>query len=268
MRKKILVTIANYGINQEKELKKVLSEFNSFQKYEIRIILLTTHKLNLGNYKKLKINQEIYPLSIKKNLPKQSLKYILKNKKKYDLFIYTENDMLLTEKTIDYFLEYSKKLKKTKFIPGFIRYELNSNKEVLLVDLYPEDIINKYLFLKLIWKLFPRVFNKLQKRYQKKMIIGKIKEVKGIKYFEPQNMHQGSFVLTSKHLEILTKKKIKMKKYCGPLETFASFPYHKNKFIKIIPIKDFEKSLIHHLPNKYLFSRELISKNKFEEMLK
>jgi len=259
MKKKLLIAIANYGENQEKYLMQMLKEFNTFKKYEISIILLNTKKLKNLKYSNLKIQQKIFPLEITHDLPHQHRKYFFEEKDNFDLFLYTENNLLIKEKNIDYFLSEMDNLKKTNFIPGFILYEENESGEKVLPNITPEQGgATRKNFIKLFWMFLPKVlFRKLGLLFEKSFILKRKYEINGRNYFEIQNNHQAFYIVTKKQLIeniIPNRKKIKRKMYCSPKVTAASFPYFKevSGLIKILPVDNLDDALVHHLPNKYL----------------
>ncbi len=274
--KTILIAIANYGNSQEKYLKEILKEFNSFKKYNISIILLNTKRLVNLNYPKLKIRQKIYDISIKDDLPHQHKDYFFKEKNNFDLFLYTENDILIKEINIDSFLDESRNLIGTNFIPGFIGYEKNNLGDIFLDNLTPnQGGATRHNIIYFLSHLLPKnIFKKIYSKFEKDFIIKKIWKINGKDYFEPQNTHQACYLVTKSQLKLNlfpNRKKIKRNMFCSPKVTAASFPYfkHVSGLIKIIPVKRFENFLIHHLPNKYIikFNQGFPLKN-FKKLLK
>lgn len=276
MKKKLLIAIANYGDNQEKYLMRMLKEFNSFKKYDISVILLNTKKLANLKYPKLKIQQKIFPLEIRNELPNQHKEIFFKEKDNFDLFLYAENDVLIKEKHLDYFLREMKFLNGTKFIPGFMRWEENENGEKFLMDSPPQQGgATRRNFIKLSWEFFPKsIFNLLCLIFEKTFVIKKVWKIRGKDYFEIQNNHQAFYLINKRQLNkniIPNRKKIKSCMFCSPKVTAASFPYFRkvSGLIKIMPINNLEDVLIHHMPNKYAnISNFRYPLKKIKELLK
>ena len=121
MKPKILVVITNYGNSQLNCLKRILQEYNKFKKYKLKVILANTEFIKDLNYLNLEIQQELFDPSVKLWLTHKHKKFMYENKYNYDIFIYSENDMLITEKHLDLFLKHSKNLEGTNYIQGFLR---------------------------------------------------------------------------------------------------------------------------------------------------
>lgn len=113
---KILVVIVNFGNSQLKYLEKIIKEYK-LMNFNVKIIIHSSIPLP---YEDIEI--KIFKLKNSKELPMTTRQTIYENKEKYDLFIFTENDILITEKNIDAFLKATKILPK-KYIAGFFRYE-------------------------------------------------------------------------------------------------------------------------------------------------
>jgi hypothetical protein len=141
----------------------------------------------------------------------------------YDLFLYVENDMLITEANIDAFLEHQAALPSHQ-ISGFFRYELNGGAKILL-DLNP------------FW--------------------GKLVVQEYEHNFTVVNQHQGCWLLTRAQLQqCVASGQFLVDPHTGPygmLEQGASDPYTTCGLEKVLP-KDLnllERLQIRHLPLKY-----------------
>lgn len=111
----ITLVVNKEGLKNQKKIKKELSK-------------KTKIKLNFFNPKNL----------LDPRLLTYSHFEIFKKKiksKKYSHFLYLEDDILINEKNIKYWMLARKSLLKTKLIPAFLRTEINQkNKEKYLVD--------------------------------------------------------------------------------------------------------------------------------------
>lgn len=213
---KIKVCIANYGISQIDYLYRVVDEFNSFKNHSVNVVVYSTEKLDMEH--------KLYPSDIGKALPFACRKDMIDSIPNYELFIYNENDMLITEQNIDSFLEHSSTLTGNR-VSGFIRYEIDKNKNKVLLDPNP------------FWG--PLVKNKTESN------------------FELNNVHQGCWILLRKDLKkAIDSGGFSLQSHESPygmLEQGASDPYTQCQLTKVFPLNyDLcSNLLIHHLPNKY-----------------
>lgn len=214
---KIKLSVANYGETQNHYLYRVVECFNNFKKYKVDVTVYSTSILSIPHVK-------IEP-NIGKALPFVCRKSMIDSLNDYDIFIYNENDMLITEDNIDAFLEHSDKLQDGE-VSGFIRYETDADGNKILVDPNP------------YW--------------------GNITANKTENSFEIRNKHQGCWVLKQRDF----KRAIDSGGFVlnshdnpyGPLEQGASDPYTQCNLNKVFPL-DYnlcERLLIHHMPNKYV----------------
>lgn len=250
----MLVVIANYGSKQIKYLKRIMQEYNNFRKYKIKVILISTEHINGLEHKNLEIKQEIFDASLGYWLAHRHKKFIAENKDKFDIFVYSENDMLITEENIDVFAKHSKNLFKTNLVPGFLRYETNNGK--CLIDLHPNHAANRipfYFAAKYVISMLPE---KTALALGLHPIIRKSNiQINGKRYFKVQNLHQGSYALTKEQLGKVLKSGNyfnEKKNYAGIREGAASNVYANCGITKVVSLDDLEGSLIHHLPEKYI----------------
>lgn len=220
---KIKVIIVNHGSDQLKYLDRVVSEYKSMTRYKIDINIYSTVPLQ---YPHVLYPESSFPAHLPApghQLPWPSREEMASQVDNYDLFIYTENDHLITRDNIEAFLEHSGRLQDGQ-VSGFLQYEVHPNGRVTLV-------INPY-------------WDKLTKE-------------RTAETFQLRNVHQGCWILLRKDL----KKAIEsggflVGLHAGPyggLEQAASDPYTQCGLTKVFPT-DYalcERLLIHHLPNKY-----------------
>lgn len=222
---KIKVAIANYGDSQLEYLRRVIAEFRSYRRHEADVMVYTTVPVEYPHV--------MYPPSIGTHLPYTSRRDMILALGEYDLFIYNENDHLITEDNIEAFLEHSRTLQEGQ-VSGFIQYEVNPAGRKILVALNP-------------------YFGKT------------LAEVDGSENFRVGNMHQGCWVLLRKDLDHAIKScGFVGHPHSGPygeLEQGAGDPYTQCGLKKLLPTdyKLCERLLIHHLPNKYVVRPEWVS---------
>lgn len=218
---KIKVCIANYGDSQLWCLHRMLEEFKTYKKYEVDITIYST--VDIPNYRCI-----LFDNSIGGQLPFMPRKEIYHARDRYDLFLYNENDHLITEDNIDAYLEVNKNI-QLPYCPGFYRYELKDDKKILLD-----------------WNPY----------------FGQIKSSENKHMFTVHNVHQGCYLLTKEQLSYcIDSKQFLVPPHEGPygiLEQGASDPYNNCGLNKVFP-KDMNllsRLGIQHLPVKYSLKYE------------
>lgn len=226
MKKRLLISIANYGDTQLDYLEKVIDNFKSYT-HEVELVIDTTVNLsNIINNKNFSITQRIFEPSVAFTLPFKHRDYFAENIDRYDYFLYTENDLLIPQKAVDFVIGESAHLEKDEII-GFFRYE-NDHGIQYMAD---HDISCP------ISNFHPWKNNELL-------------------FFAPFILHSGCYLVSKEQLShaiasggYLTSPHIKP---YGMLEQGASDIYtqcgFKSKFLPL-PI---DPVLIHHMPDKYV----------------
>lgn len=230
-----MICICNYGIVQLEYFKKQLNEFSNIKNYNIELFVQSTVD-NSELYKNcpLTIHETLYS-DIKFDLSRKHREIIVDNKDKFDYFIYTENDILLTQDNVDYLIEYSKKFSDTYYVPVLLRYEKLDD----ITYLIDSDPCHSWCF--------PGHEGKT---------INKYVDHNGEMVYVPTNPHQACFFLSKKNIELLLEKNLfsgsvdRIHPAWGVLETMASNVYMMNVLEKFIPIDSFEKCLIRHISNR------------------
>jgi len=218
---RICVFIPHYG-NNHNYLKILLEEYEKIPANEIIINIYCTDKeiSKIFSPQKIGIHFSYFDESIKEQLVHEYKDDLKKYANDFDLYIYSEDDILIKEKNIKNWLIESKRKFKTD-VCGFLRYEEKDNKKHFI------DLNLK----------FPTI------------------EYKLVSMFTVYNLHQGCWILTKDQLNLLIKEN-KILDYSshsdyGKLEQGATWPFLTGKLSKFYP-KDFENLMIHHLPNKYI----------------
>jgi len=126
-----------YNKKKIENLKKTLSQISSYKfKKNITIVTNTlenSHRKVLNKILRSKINNykilEINNLPDNNLLPWYSLNVMRQNfkQKSNSHFMYLEDDILISDRNIFYWIYFRKILKKFNLIPGFLRYEKNKN---------------------------------------------------------------------------------------------------------------------------------------------
>ncbi len=218
---KVLVAIANYGFKNRAFLDALIQEYRSMP-YRVDIVVLSN------------VPKELGPIEVKVGLPAKnpwSLPFghkeiFAERLEDYDLFIYSEDDILITQKNIETFLQLTKILPEGH-ISGFLRYELDSSGN----KWYP-DFIGPFHW-----------------------IPGSVRRVGQIAFAEFSNAHSACYILTRSQL----RRAIASGGYLvGPHEgrydllcSAATDPYTQCDFKKVISLSHISGVLVHHLSNRY-----------------
>src|ERR1700757_4866320 len=119
--KKIAIYIPTYDLKNY--FYKIISNFFNYKNYEVNLFVYTVKLIDTKFWDK-NINWQITQCnpSIKQGLTFKYLNQLLEDKDKYDLFIYTEDDILIQENVIDTFLAENQYLSDNEVI-GALRYE-------------------------------------------------------------------------------------------------------------------------------------------------
>jgi 2-polyprenyl-3-methyl-5-hydroxy-6-metoxy-1,4-benzoquinol methylase len=220
---KILLAIANHGTKNSKYLNRLLAEYRSIGKYKVDIVVISNIPKDLGSDVEVLVG---LPAKNPWSLPFGHKKLFADRMEDYDLFIYSEDDTLITERSIDAFIEVTRILPK-EFIAGFIRYEISEsgNKYYSTIHAHyhwdPNSVlqIGKYIFA------------------------------------HYTNDHSACFILTKGQL----KRAIHSGGFLLPprigrydmLVTAATDPYTQCGMKKLVCISRLDEFCLHHLPNVY-----------------
>ncbi len=227
--KKVLVCISNYGSDQIQYLYEVLHQYYKMKEFEFDVVLQTTEQIDLRPFSGKRIFVEVFLPAIGRGLAYQHRKVMIHLRNRYDLFIYTENDMLITEENLLAFCRETEKL-PSQFICGFLRYERNranlDDKELYLIDCHPVAGVKEATF-----------------------------NIHGERYISIVNKHQGCFVVTRPQLEIAIKSggfdSPPPPSMYGLLESAASDVYLRCGLIKLISVAEIDHLIVRHLSDKY-----------------
>ena len=217
----VLVAIASYGAGQDHYLARLLKEYRKLRMC-VRAVVLT----NKPKY----VNQaEVVaglPTQDPYSLPFAHRKLFAENADFHDLFIYSEDDTLISERHIQAFIHVQTQLKEDE-IPGFIRSETSPDGSRFITSIHhhfrwrPESIVERdgELFAKL------------------------------------SNEHSGCFMVTREQLRrALASGGFHVpphSEFYGMLETAASDLYTQCGLQRLISLTRIHDFIVPHLPNKY-----------------
>jgi len=228
----IKVCIANYGDHQLWCLNKMLAEFSKYKKYKVDITEYTTERPDRKHH--------WFSKSVGMDLPFKCRQHMADAINDFDLFLYNENDHLITEDNIDALLEHTATLKMPQ-CSGFYRYEINPEGKEILLDPNPS---------------WGHIVNKVYEHN-----------------FSLHNNHQGCYLLTREQLQFcINSGQYLVPPHGGPygmLEQGATDPYNRCGLEKVFP-KDLSllKRLgIWHMPVKYCLKPQWITNGiTYEQM--
>ncbi len=220
---KILVAIANYGTKNAEYVKLLIKEYKAMT-FDVDIVVLCEVSKDFGPDV-----TEIVGLPTKDpwSLPFGHRKLFVDQAPNYDLFIYTEDDILIREDNILAFLRASESLPEN-LLPGFLRYELYSdgNKN------YP-DIHGPYHW-----------------------VPSSVCLCDDFVYADLSNKHSACYMLTRQQLErAILSGGFSLSPHSGRYDlacTAATDPYTQCGFSRIICLSNLPDFELHHLSNAYL----------------
>jgi len=217
----VLVALASYGRAQDHYLQKAVSEYRKLQ--------LATHVVVLSNEMKPVPDAEVVaglPSRNPYSLPFAHRKVFAEKANDYDLFIYSEDDMLITGNHIEAFLAAQSKLADDE-IPGFIRSEVDPENRKYITSInyhfrwLPDSVVNRG----------------------------------GELFAQFSNQHSGCFMVTRKQLlKAIASGRFLVPphaEFYGMLETAASDIYTQCGLRRLIALSRIHDFIIPHLPNKY-----------------
>src|SRR5213075_3286311 len=126
-----LVTIASYGQKNIGYLKQVIQGYREMD-LDVTVVVLSEAPKDLGEGVEVAVG---LPSRNPWSLPFAHKKVFARNLDGFDLFIYSEDDVEVTEKNINAFLRVTPTLKNSE-IAGFMRYETDGSGTQVLTDVH------------------------------------------------------------------------------------------------------------------------------------
>ena len=219
---RLLVAIASYGEKNVEFLKQIIQRYRSMA-MEVDLVVLSDAPKDLGAGVKVVVG---LPSRSPWSLPFAHKAIFAQNVDRYDLFIYSEDDMDVTEANIQAFLSATPQL-ETEDIVGYLRYEVDQSRIMFLPDVHggshwkPESVRRRGAYM----------------------------------IAEFTNEHAGFYILTQTQLRrAIASGGFLQSPYEGRYglpETAATDPYTSCGFRKVICISALDNFLIHHMSNRY-----------------
>lgn len=223
---RILVSIATYGSKNREYLQKVINEYRAFKKYKVDITIHGTDPLDRSDVDFIQYDNP-------KNTVFLHRAEFINKQDDYDYYIFTEDDMLITEATIDTYLKHDTTLPED-YCMGFLRFERVSEPTRYLIDLWLN--IDNYTYIK-----------------DTNLVMNRTS------YFRVTNPHQACYMLSRKKLKYVIANSTYLISGDGlGLETassgiFTDWYLGTGVINKVLPIEkvELENCLIEHLPGNH-----------------
>lgn len=220
---RILVAIANYGTRNDHLLKSVLSEYRSMS-FDIDFVLMS----NIDKQAEFGVETLVgLPTRDPWSMPFMHRKLFADRSGDYDLYIYTEDDMLVTEDNLRAFLDVSQFLRPDE-VAGFLRIERGSAGDLNFPD------VHGYFH-----------WDPTSIRSRGSYTLARF-----------TNEHAAFYVLTRDQLQAaLASGGFLVDPHEGKYDllcTAATDPYTQCGLTKLIPISHIDDFSIHHLSDRYV----------------
>ena len=220
---KILVVIASHGSNNDRYLHQLIEEYRGMP-YDIDIVVTSNIPKELGKDVEVVVG---LPSKNPWTLPFAHKKIFAGRADRYDLFIYTEDDTLITQTHVEAFLRATEVLKPDE-IAGFVRSEQGPDGTI-----YYSTVHSHY-------------------HWDPKSVCTRGEDT----FAHFTNEHGACYILTKDQLRrALSSGNFLVPPHYGKyglLETAATDAYTQCGFKKLVCISRMEEFTCKHLPNKYI----------------
>jgi Methyltransferase domain len=221
----VLVVIASFGTSNDGYLKRIVAEYRSMP-FDLKIVVLSNMRKDVCS------DVELVVVDLRGkdpwSLPFAHKEILARHANEYDFFVYSEDDILVTERNLRALQEVSAALPPNE-VPGFIRFEEGPGGD----------------------RHFPDVHGHFHWEPQS------IRNRGGQTFAFFTNEHSACYVLTRSQLKLAINSGGFLVgahadgKYLLP-ETASTDPFTQCHLAKLICISRSEDFLVHHLPNKYM----------------
>ncbi len=226
--KKLLVSIMSKGDKQLEHLNTITNEYLSYKNYDVTVSIQSDIDVSRNDIVLNKHDSNI------DKMPYAHRQEFLDKINDYDLFLCTENDMLVKEEAINVYMKYDSSL-PINYCIGFIRYE----KRVI------DDPNDENLYCLDIWPQIEHISNE------------KI-TIENNDYFILRNPFQSCFLFNREKLNYVINNFDFFRTYQSGVEVatagmFVNWDATKGVINRVCTrnLEDLKKCLIHHLPNKH-----------------
>jgi SAM-dependent methyltransferase len=221
---RVLVASANHGTKNRRFLDRLLEEYRSMRGFDVDIVVHSNIPKELGPDIEVIVG---LPSEDPWSLPFAHKQLFAERREDYDLFIYTEDDTLLTERKIAAFVEATQVLPQD-CIAGFMRFEVDPQGRKFCSSIHSHYHWDVHSVVRHGDSLFA--------------------------YYT--NEHAGCFILTRDQLiRAMASGGFLLppeRRGYGMPETAATDPYTQCGMRKLICISHFDDFCLHHMANAYL----------------
>jgi SAM-dependent methyltransferase len=234
--KRMLVAIANYGQKNDKYLSRVLDEYRSMP-FRTDIVVLSNLQKDLGSGVEVIVG---VPDRNPWSLPFAHKQIFAARRDSYDLFLYSEDDMLVTHRNIEAFLRAAASLPENE-LPGFFQWEA-----------YPDGRM-----------YFPAVHHHFH------WVPDSLKVAGEYTFAQFTNEHSACYLLTRSQLKrAIASGGFLVQPHEGKFDLLVSAatdPYTQCGFKKLLCLSHFDDFLVAHLPNRYAGSELGLDASEFHK---
>ena len=220
---RVLVTIANHGTKNRAFLDTVLAAYRDMP-FDVRLVVLSDQPKDLGPDVEVRVGA---PTDDPRSLPFAHQRVMADAIDDHDLFVYSEDDTLVTEANLRAFLAATERL-PVDLVPGFLRFEERPTGE------------RSYCSFHTSFRWDP----------------SSVRTINGIDVARFTNAHSAMYVLTRDQL----RRAIDSGNYLVPphagvysqMVSAATDVYTSCGLRRVICLSAIDDFMIHHLPNIYL----------------
>lgn len=218
----VLVALASYGTSNNRHLERLIDEYQSMA-FDVDIVILSNIEKKPAPDVECRVG---LPSKDPWSLPFAHKSLFVERADRYDLFIYSEDDILITERQLRAFLKVTDVLRGDE-IAGFIRMEKTAEGAISYPDMHDE----------FHWDA------------------GSLRTRGNCVLASFTNEHAACYVLTQSQLKkaiasggfMVAPHQWKHDLLC----TAATDPYIQCGFTKLIPLSYLDDFTVHHMSNKY-----------------
>jgi 2-polyprenyl-3-methyl-5-hydroxy-6-metoxy-1,4-benzoquinol methylase len=220
---RILVAIASYGTNNDRYLHQIIRQYRSMP-FDIDIVVISNIEKGLGPDVECIVG---LPSKNPWSLPFAHKKLFVERLNSYDLFVYSEDDILITEQNLCAWLDVSRQLLPDEIV-GFLRIEIGVDGKVSYPDVHAH----------FHW-------DPLSVRRRGQYTLAHF-----------TNEHAACYVLTRAQLgSALVSGGFDVAPHEGKYDllcTAATDPYTQCGLKKLIPVSNLRAFTVHHMSNRYV----------------
>ena len=221
---RILVAIANHGTKNQPYLTTLLEAYRAMT-HHVDIVVLSDRPKDLGPDVEVRVGA---PTRDPRSLPFAHRRLFTDRVADYDLFIYSEDDTLITQQHVDAFIEIGRLLPEDEVL-GFQRYEIGPDGR--------------------------RYYSSIHSAYRWEPTT--IERIAGETFADHTNLHAACYMVTQAQLRLaIASGGFDVAPHRGPfwslMVSAASDIYRQCGLRRRLCVSRIDDFLVHHLPNVYI----------------